>query len=74
MVGVGALLLSLSLSLAQEKKETVKTNYSLSDTVFAKAELKCDGRVCIWLGVSSVWSSDTPTKQFGQRCDSEGPQ
>lgn len=29
----------------------MKTNYSLSDTVFAKAELKCDGRVCIWLGV-----------------------
>ncbi|CAM9711920.1 unnamed protein product [Pylaiella littoralis] len=36
----------------QAKKETVKTNYSLSDTVFAKAELKCDGRVCIWLGAS----------------------
>lgn len=37
---------------AQEKQERVKTNYSLSDTVFAKAELNCDGRVCIWLGVS----------------------
>ena len=44
--------LSLSPCAAQEKKETVKTNYSLSDTVFAKAELNCDGRVCIWLGVS----------------------
>ena len=42
---------------SQEKKETVKTNYSLSDTVFAKAELKCDGRVCIWLGVSPVCRS-----------------
>lgn len=37
----------------QAKSETVKTNYSLADTVFAKAELKCDGRVCIWLGVST---------------------
>ncbi|CAM9819097.1 unnamed protein product [Ectocarpus sp. 6 AP-2014] len=36
----------------QDKEETVKTNYSLADTVFAKAELKCDGRVCIWLGAS----------------------
>ncbi|CAN0559851.1 unnamed protein product, partial [Ectocarpus sp. 12 AP-2014] len=39
-------------SLCQDKEETVKTNYSLADTVFAKAELKCDGRVCIWLGAS----------------------
>lgn len=36
----------------QAKSETVKTNYSLADTVFAKAELHCDGRVCIWLGAS----------------------
>lgn len=45
------------LSLCQDKEETVKTNYSLADTVFAKAELKCDGRVCIWLGVSVFLSS-----------------
>ncbi|CAM9335575.1 unnamed protein product [Laminaria digitata] len=36
----------------QAKQETVRTHYSLADTVFAQAELKCDGRVCIWLGAS----------------------
>eukprot|EP00904_Undaria_pinnatifida_P013212 jgi/Undpi1/9020/HiC_scaffold_26.g11480.m1 len=36
----------------QAKQETVRTYYSLADTVFAQAQLKCDGRVCIWLGAS----------------------
>lgn len=51
---------------SQEKEEKVKTNYSLSDTVFTKAELNCDGRVCIWLGVSRVLSR-------GENNGGEGP-
>lgn len=42
--------LSLLLLVVQVNEKT-RTTYSLSDTVFAKAELQCDGRVCIWLGV-----------------------
>ncbi|CAM9867610.1 unnamed protein product [Discosporangium mesarthrocarpum] len=36
----------------QAKKETLRSHYSLSDTLFSKAELSCNGQVCIWLGAS----------------------
>ncbi|CAM9092594.1 unnamed protein product [Chrysoparadoxa australica] len=34
----------------REEEKTIRTNYSLADTVYATAELDGDGRVCIWLG------------------------
>lgn len=37
--------------MRQEKQESLTTNYNLADTVYAKAHIECNGKVCLWLGV-----------------------
>ncbi|CAM9543449.1 unnamed protein product [Phaeothamnion confervicola] len=36
----------------QVEAEKLRVNFNLSDTVYANAEVECDGRVCIWLGAN----------------------
>jgi prefoldin subunit 5 len=36
----------------QGSAEKIKTHYNLADTVYGRAELEGDGRVCIWLGAN----------------------
>ena len=40
------------LQSKQEENETLSTHYNLADTIFAKATVPCDGRVCLWLGAN----------------------
>jgi len=40
------------LKSKQENDETVITRYNLADTIYAKAELECDGTVNLWLGAN----------------------
>jgi hypothetical protein len=47
----------------QEAGEGLTTHYSLADTIYAKADVECNGTVCLWLGVSgwsvvTVWACD----------------
>lgn len=35
----------------QEAGEGLATHYSLADTIYAKADVECNGTVCLWLGV-----------------------
>lgn len=37
--------------MQENGEETVTTHYSLCDTVYAKAQVECNGIVCLWLGV-----------------------
>ena len=31
------------------------THYSLADTMYAKADVECNGTVCLWLGVRGLF-------------------
>jgi len=33
-------------------KEPIQTHYSLADTIYAKADVECNGEVCLWLGAN----------------------
>lgn len=35
-----------------DDKEPIQTHYSLADTIYAKAEVECNGEVCLWLGAN----------------------
>ncbi|EKU21323.1 prefoldin subunit 3 [Nannochloropsis gaditana CCMP526] len=36
----------------QAEGEALTTHYNLADTIYAKAEVACHGRVCLWLGAN----------------------
>lgn len=40
---------------AQEAGEGMTTHYSLADTMYAKADVECNGTVCLWLGVRGLF-------------------
>lgn len=39
----------------QEAGEGMATHYSLADTIYAKADVECNGTVCLWLGVRACF-------------------
>ena len=40
-------------SLSKNLEEaSINTRYCLSDSVYARAEIPCDGQVCLWLGAN----------------------
>ena len=45
------LLFNKSIHTRQEGGEGLTTHYSLADTIYAKADVECNGTVCLWLGV-----------------------
>lgn len=47
-----SLTLVTFLKQQMENDETVVTRYSLADTIFAKAEVECNGTVNLWLGAN----------------------
>lgn len=47
-----SLVLVRHLKEKMEAEETVVTRYGLADTVYAKAELECNGIVNLWLGAN----------------------
>jgi Prefoldin subunit len=52
----------------QGSAEKVKIHYNLADTVYGRAELERDGRVCIWLGANVMleYSSSQDAHSTGE--------